>query len=227
MGPVPNIDKDMALDIIQRHNVDFDWWSVKADIDVESPEISGKGDAIIRIKKDSLIWLVGKKLGIEGVRASIYPDQVEVIFRQTQSYAISSFYELQAKLGANVNFYDLQHIIVGNVIVPDTLLSMTQEGFLFTTTAAVDDLVITYVIHAYDGRLASYAIEDKQRRKVRQEFVSYEKLEDGGFYPQKIITTFESNSETYMLSRELKELEINVEKKTPFDIPSYYDRISW
>ena len=73
-GTPPKRSLEDVMTQLRKNNLDFVWYDAKIDLDVESTEFGGSGSAFLRMKKDSAIWVVVKKLGIEGGRMLMRED---------------------------------------------------------------------------------------------------------------------------------------------------------
>ncbi|HRG66543.1 MAG TPA: hypothetical protein PLV12_12080, partial [Saprospiraceae bacterium] len=54
-GPAPQREKAEVLKALNRHNIDFTWFTAKADAHFESSALSGSGALQLRIRKGSLV----------------------------------------------------------------------------------------------------------------------------------------------------------------------------
>ncbi|MBC7486806.1 MAG: DUF4292 domain-containing protein [Cytophagaceae bacterium] len=97
----------------------FNYLVIKSKISFKSQGNSTNLTANIRIKKDSLIWLsITPGMGIEVVRAIITPDSVKVINRLDNKYDAYSISYIKQTLGINLNYYNLQNLLVGDMLLP-------------------------------------------------------------------------------------------------------------
>ena len=68
----------------------------------------------LRIRRDSVIWLSGSLVGIEGVRALLTPDSVLVVMPLQREYFAGGYRFLSQTLGVPVTFLQLQAILLGD-----------------------------------------------------------------------------------------------------------------
>lgn len=216
--------KEELLDALKDHNVDYNWWSGTADVSVKSPSISTTGLAKIRIKKDSLVWIQAKKLGIEGARIRITPEEYAVIFRQDRSYSQDHFLAVSDLIGFPVIYDDVQNMMMGNVLLPEAIDSLNSIGPDYIIKQRIDYFDVTYAINSNDLRLQSIELEDKYRRTIEIKYFDYKKV-GGVELAHRLNITFDDNKEPSYLNLKFKDIELDVAKRTPFSIPSHYDRI--
>ena len=86
--------KEELLQLILAVSVDYQWYSAKAKVYIETPELQGGGRMNIRMIKDSLIWFNFKKMSIEGARGLVTPNEFTLIYRQEKRYEQGKFHEL-------------------------------------------------------------------------------------------------------------------------------------
>lgn len=80
--------------------------------------------AILRLKKDSLLWVsVSPFLGIEMARICLTPDSIKVMNRMERSYFVADIAYLEQMTGAPIGFDMLQSVLCGN-----DFESYTTEG---------------------------------------------------------------------------------------------------
>ena len=99
---------------LQNNSLKYQWFGTKAKIKFEGKKNKATFSALIRMQKDSLIWIKLKKMNVEGARVRITPETIEIINRQESSYLKKPFSFLKNEFGLDISFSDLQNLIVGN-----------------------------------------------------------------------------------------------------------------
>ena len=91
---IPN-EKDISeksttflLKALGQNKVEAEWLTAKAKINYKDDNEKIKFTSYIRMRKDSVIWFVIKKAGVEAIRTQITTDSVYIINRQAKEYAI-------------------------------------------------------------------------------------------------------------------------------------------
>lgn len=108
-----------ALAILDWKPLDFDYLILKSKINVKTKDNNVNATANIRIKRDSIIWIsVTPGMGIEIIRSIITPDSVKIINRLENKYDKYSITYLKETLGIDLNFYNLQNLLVGDLLLP-------------------------------------------------------------------------------------------------------------
>ena len=118
---LPPMSSEALIEASRAQRLDFEWLSAKVKVDFEDKEQSVGATMQIRIRKDSLIWLTVKKLGVEGLRAQIHPKYIETLNHQDKQYQRRSLRFLAEQVDLPLGFAEIQDFFVGNaVLIPST-----------------------------------------------------------------------------------------------------------
>ncbi len=224
---LPEKSKMEIYQVLQDHNIDFEWFSAKADANISSSSLSGSGDLRLRIRKDSLVWMIGKKLSIEGVRAKITPVEFATIYRQDNSYQKEPFHYLSHLAGFEINFSDLQELAIGNIFLPDTsnIDSLDQTMEHYTLYSEIDGFKVKYYVDPFAMQLDRVILKDPKDQQLTITYSDYKNLDVDRELAHRLSLTFESSEESAKCILKFKDVELDVVKRTPFKIPSHYTRI--
>lgn len=215
---------------INQSRVEADWLDAKAKIDFDSDDFSIGATTYIRMKKDSAIWVVGKKFGIEGIRALITKDSVFMINRLENSYIAKDISYLQKQFNLPMELTDLQDILLGNaVLLPDaTVLKSSKDSTHYLLTDLYNNsLTKSYVINGkqfYPEEM--YFKQGSDRRTADLEFGDHRSLSGTEFFSYFRALQFRS-PETGDVSLDIKfsKVELNKPKSLTFEIPSHYTKV--
>jgi len=227
LGPVPDRSDTEVMQALQDHNHDFDWYACKTGISLDMPDQSVSGTAYIRMKKDSIIWSVVKKLKVEAVRMLATENTYAAINRIEGTYQKGSTEDELRKIGLSMDFTDIQQAIFGNIIIPDESQStIAQEGEHYIITAIDGDLQLKYWISGYDLLLDQVQLTDYRGREVSITYDDYREIESGEIVPffRQYNMPYQNQGQSEIIMK-VKDIEINVPKKTSFSIPQRYERI--
>lgn len=219
-----NYSKSMAYKVLQDHNVDFDWWSAKGKVHVESPEESGGGKAYLRIQKDSVIWMAAKKIGIEGMRMLVQPDSFWVKFPIIKEYQRGRVDQFLNAYNLGVDYIDLQHLLAGNIMLPDTLeTNFSQIGKDITMEYRDPYFYYKYKFAPHQKHLEQVLIEDARGRRILIQYDKFKEAKDSDIIvPHKRSLDIEGSANIMF---DFSEIEINVPKKTRFSISNRYTEV--
>ncbi|MBC8156131.1 MAG: DUF4292 domain-containing protein, partial [Bacteroidetes bacterium] len=99
--------------------IDFIYLTAKAKLSFKSKDQDiDNATVFIRVKKDSLIWLSVRKVGLEAVRALISPDSIVILYTLQREYSVYDFPTLSRQFNFEMNFDLLQSLIVGYLPLP-------------------------------------------------------------------------------------------------------------
>lgn len=153
--PIREEGADYLIKKLDEHELVFEWFSAKFSADYENEGQKNSFNGLIRIRKDSMVWLSFSPLfGIEVFRMEITQDSVKFINRMNHTYFIGDYNYVNNFLHSNIDFDILQSFLIGND------LSLYENS---SFRASVDD--------------GEYKLSTAERRKLKK-FVrnSQEKL---------------------------------------------------
>ncbi|HHL52156.1 MAG TPA: DUF4292 domain-containing protein [Flammeovirgaceae bacterium] len=100
--------------------LDFNYLVIKSKIELREPHKTTKVTALVRLKKDSIIWFnLSGALGVQGIRGIITQDSVFIINRVEKSFNAYSFADVSREFNFPIDFALIQSMIVGNMPKPD------------------------------------------------------------------------------------------------------------
>ena len=219
----------MTLGSLERNRIDFQTFSAKLKAHYQGSD--GKDyefNAFIRIRKDSLIWvLVNAGLGIEAFRMQITPDSVKVLDKLKKIVRLRSVSYLQEAIHLPVDFKTLQDLLIGNPIFLDSsniLFYKKEQAGL--SLMSIGNLFKNYLtLNAGNNTLQHSKLDDTDPMRARTCDLTY------GDYTQvddKLFSTYRkiSVAEKYKVDIELiyKQAKFNDPLSINFVIPKNYKR---
>lgn len=226
-GPIPVRSNQQLLNALVKRNIDFEWFHGKMSTRISSPDENISGSMVVRMKKDSIIWVAVKKFGIEAARVLVDQNEYTVLYRLEGYYETNPVSKINEIFSVATNFEDAQQLMFGNVILPDSSqVKVTQDSVYYVMDAKVDDLLMKYYIHAYTLELERMTITDKANRQVTAYFSDYREVAGFGkvAFDRRFNFPYESQGQAN-IELKFSEIEINVPKEIKFSIPSSYERL--
>lgn len=210
------------------HSVPFEWFGSKANIHFETDYESLNAKLYIRMEYGKYIWMVGKKLGIEGVRVLISPEEIIALNRTNKTYFIKSFEEATSAYGIDLDFIQIQELMAGNILNEDhaKIIESKETEDLFSTTLSIGDLLIKYWQELENGILTNSKISDQRNRIILTEYSEYKQANNDQI--TSYIRNYNiPNTDFGNLTLELKfsNIEFDIPQNLPFEIPNHYERI--
>jgi hypothetical protein len=92
----------------------FDWLYLKANVESNVDNDENNFDVKARIKRDSVIYIVVEKLGLDVAKILIKQDSVRMRFDLKRQYFKGDFKYINDLLNADLDFEVLQSVLVGN-----------------------------------------------------------------------------------------------------------------
>lgn len=90
--------------------------SIMAKIKYETPKLKGKLHARIRMKTNEKIWINISYIGISVARIVLMPNKIDMYDRRNKTYFSGDFKYILSMFGVDLNFYNIQSLILGNAI---------------------------------------------------------------------------------------------------------------
>jgi hypothetical protein len=223
-GDPPDRTSIELLSALEDRNIDFDWFVSKAGAKIESPEENAKGTVYLRVKKDSMIWLVFKKYSVEASRMLITQDSFFIIYRLDKKYERGSIEDLEQAFNIDFSFKDAQQLIVGNSFLPDTSqLDITMEPPYYKMDGEDLDFLLTYWINGFDLSLEKLNYRDNRGREVNIKYGDYRIIEGKGRIPylREYDVPADDGQRAYF-KLDFKEIGFEKPERTIFRIPEQY-----
>ena len=218
---------DSLLSALENHNLDFDWFDAKAKIKFESPEESGSATCRIRIKKDSVIWMNFKKLGVEASRVLIRPDSFFIIYRLEKSFERGSISDIRRIYEIPINFDWIQQMVFGNLPIPtaEDESVLLEDSSYYHLRSSLPDYYADYIL-AGDLTVFQVKLEDQQERVVSLDFSDYKYIQDSlkFAYLRQYQIPLENGAD--IIARfDFSNVVLNVPKAIKFKIPDSYKEL--
>jgi hypothetical protein len=187
-----------------------------------------KVNATLRMQQDSAVWVAVRKLGFEVARALVTPDSVFLIDRFNNEFHTYSLAQMSGQYHLPPDLRLLQHLILGNPVFLAKRPELIQnEGAALTLQEANAIGTLQYSLQTDDFR--PRRIEFRSNQGPQEMFMT---LDDYNATPDKqkfsylrLLTL--NGQDTGKINVELKfsEVELNVPKSLPFEIPIRYLRV--
>ncbi len=225
----PAVDKYSSeiYDSLSNHHLDFDWFVAEGKGKYQMNDKSISTKTYLRLKKDSIIWIVIKKFSAESNRILLTPDSFFILYRLEQKFERGSLSNLLATNQIDFSFSELQDFLAGNVpLVDSSAYKNTIENNFNTITFPYRELMAKLYLNPSDLTIHHGFVQDDKMQTIRLIMDDYRLRPDGHKIPyfREYLFDFENGDEA-KAQFEFSEIDINVPKKTRFTIPDYYDEI--
>ena len=206
----------------------YDWFTAKAKANIDAGSMKLSGDVIIRMKKDSLIWMVVRKLGFEVARVKIEPGSVLAVVRLNSSYIEEDFDTFADQYNIPLDFYQLQKLILADPILQenrDVAIKYLSDKITINTLDQEQEFQ-SYQLDKENFRVQKFHIADSVRQQyVNAHYSDYEiNVLDTSQALQRDYSFSDSNAE-YRLTLVLSQIEWNQPKSVKIEVPSHYTKM--
>ena len=215
-----------SLDIQQ---LEFDYLSIKSKIELHEPHKTTKVTALVRIKKDSIIWFnLSGALGVQGMRGIATQDSVFIINRVAKEYSVYSFSDVSQEFNFPIDYALLQSMIIGNMPKPDEPdQSVQHEGNKYIVKQSINDILIDNYIDDSNMKLVEVEVtERKTDNSLKLLYKDFREINNQAFPFSVFISLLHHNEfgqlETQMIIDHSRVESPDKELKFPFNIPNKY-----
>jgi len=206
---------------------DFKTLSIRANAKYEDEKQSHSLNADIRIKKDEIIWINIKFLGIPMAKAMITPTRVSYYEKINNTYFEGDFSMLSNWLGTDLDFNKVQNLFLGKAIddlTKDKWVSEVVEKMFKLSLPNDSDITKEFYFEGGNYLLEKETIaQASQNRNLEIRYPSY-KEEKGMFLPNEINIKAEQKDKI-KIDIEYKSTTFNENLSYPYSIPSGYTAV--
>jgi hypothetical protein len=211
--------------------LDFDYLTIKSKIELKEQHKTTNVTALIRLKKDSVIWFnLSGALGVQGMRGIVTQDSVFIINRVAKEYSIYNFNDVAKEFNFPIDFSLLQSMIIGNMPKPnepDQLIKHENEQYIIRQN--INDILIDNFIDESNMKVVEVQVTEKETdNSLKLLYKDFRDLNDQAFAFSAFVSLIHHNEfgqlETQMVIEHAKVEAPEKELKFPFNIPSKYVR---
>ena len=189
-----------------------------------SPSVS------LRLQKDEKIWMSVKVLGITMAKALITPTEVSFYEKLNRRYYQGDFKAISNFLGADVNFEQLQNLIIGQSIFDNNSNKFTAEiksDQIFIRPKQAKKVSVLMGLYANNLKASLLNVDDSEKEQsLNVKYKTYQEV-DGQNFPLEIQVNSQQKSKFKKVDVTFKSVTLNQNLSFPFSIPSGYKRINF
>ncbi len=222
-----------AKKVIKAHyKASFDHNTVQAKIKARYSDANTSQSINIklRIKKDEVIWMSGTFMGIPVAKVKITPNSVQYYEKIKNTYFDGDFSLVNKTLGMNLDFYQLQNILLGEAVfnLKEKKYSSQLDGqaHLLTPKKQLQLFDIFYWVNPLHYKLEKQRIENIDKGQYLT--ISYPEYQEvtHSFYPKKLNIKAVQKNKTTKIEMEFRSVSFDKDLKFPFEIPKGYKKIN-
>lgn len=219
------------LEELNQNRKTAEWLSTKALIQYKDDNQRIKITSNIRIRKDSVIWLNVKKLGIEAARIQITPDSIIILDRLNKTYLAKDFdyvgqqFSFPQAIADKLDFRALQDLFLGNpILIPVQKFESSISDGYYQLEGQYEHIDAQYLIEGQDYELASsYFVDHEDGKSIYFQFSDYRAIDNQREFSYfRNIDLTSPQTGLVEMALQLSKVEFDVPKTIRFEIPSRY-----
>lgn len=220
------IDKNstIALEKINKRSIDFKTLSIKTNVKFEDETQSQRVNVDLKIKKNEIIWVNVKLLGIPLARAYITPDKVQFYEKLNNTYFEGDYSVISNLLGTELNFDKIQNMILGFPLekLESNKMKFNIEDPLFVFTANENNISKTFGFNNQNYLLKKqYLVHDLKKAGINIDYESHQIIDTFSF-PEMIKILAMRSKGNANFEIKYNSITINEELNYIYSVPNGY-----
>lgn len=180
-----------------------------------------------RFKKDEIIWMSAKFAGlIQVAKMMVTPKKVQFYERIDQSYFDGDFELISSFLGIELNYEQLQNLLLGQSIksinIEQSILE-SIEGYFQINSTYEKGLIQTILLDEKTFKIKQQTLK-MEDNEVKIIYNSYQIIDNMSF-PEEMIILADNNKDQVSIMLDFKNINLNDDLNYPFRIPSDFKPI--
>ncbi|WP_400193352.1 DUF4292 domain-containing protein [Hymenobacter sp. B81] len=215
---------------VMARNLDFTYLSAKGKAQIDANGEKYSANVNLRMRKDSVIWLSASLLGIEGVRAIITPDSVQVINKLEKTFYAGNFTYLSRQFNVPVTFAQVQALLLGDYLpaLNGATPRVENDGPVQKVNYQQASVLVEQLIDLSRSRVQKLSVQDVQTsNSVKVTYADFQPLEGNGqlFAHGTLIEAQQPGRPAALISISYRSVELDKSKLDfPFSVPAAYGR---
>lgn len=216
--------------VLAIEEIDFEYFHGKARMVLKDGNKEREVKAVIRVRKDSVIWMNFTVIGVQGGRVLINQDSITVISNVDKEYYVFDYKELSRRFNFEVNYKVIQSAFLGNLLMvrkEDDEIDQKSLTFLLKQSSGTVD-VLNY-ISATSMKIQKVELrENDSHNSLTINYGNFQPV-SGKTFPYNATISLLYKTSAGLLNTsvifEYNKAEVgDKELKFPFNIPKKYDR---
>jgi hypothetical protein len=210
--------------------IDFEYLQGKARLSLSHNNKMREVKATVRIRKDSVIWMVFSVVGVQGGKALIDKDSITIVNSVDKEYYVFEYEELSRRYNFPINYSVIQSAMIGNLILPQSEKDdVKEDNSHHKLLQHLGSILVTNSINAASHKIENVEMTEEGSSNVFQLlYNNFQPLEDKYFpYNGTINLAYKTPAGALntTIIFEYSKVEVgDKELKFPFNIPKKYDR---
>ncbi|MCC3159955.1 DUF4292 domain-containing protein [Hymenobacter sp. 15J16-1T3B] len=215
---------------VRARNLDFRYLAAKGKAQIDANGEKYSANLAVRMRKDSVIWVSASLLGIEGIRARITPDSVQVINKLEKTYYAGNFDYLRRQFNVPITFVQLQSMLIGDYVpaMADSALSVMADGPIQRVQYQQTGILVEQLIELSRARLQKLNVSDpKSQSTLTVTYADFQPIQPGEqqFAHGILVQAQQPGRQPATVTINYRNVDLDKEQLSfPFSVPAEYGR---
>ncbi|GAA4382475.1 DUF4292 domain-containing protein [Hymenobacter koreensis] len=225
------VSSEPVAPAVKARNLDFTYMAAKGKAQIDANGEKYSANVNLRMRKDSVIWLSASLLGVEGVRALITPDSVQVINKLEKTYYAGNFDYLSRQFNVPVTFAQIQALLLGDYLAAtsaNTDLRVATEGTVQKVNYQQASVLVEQLIDLTNSRVQKLVVQDNQTsNSVTVTYADFKPVEAGAqqVAHATLVQAQQPGRPAAVVAVTYRSIELDQNKLDfPFSVPAAYGR---
>lgn len=210
--------------------IDFEYFQGKARMVLRDANKEREVKANIRVRKDSVIWMVFSVVGLQGGRALINKDSITIISNVDKEYYVFEYSELSKRYNFRIDYDVIQAAMLGNLLLqrkPED--DVVQESSMYILKQRAGTVQVDNYVNAASMKIEKVEFrENNSNNNLVINYSNFQPVGDKVFPYNGTINLFYKTLSGVLNTTvifEYNKAEVgDKELKFPFNIPRKYVR---
>lgn len=232
------------MKLLKENQFDFKWLSAKFSADMVLDGNNESFNGLMRVRKDSVIWMIISKMGFEGARIMITKDSVKFLDKVNKKYFTGTHDTISKMLHTDLDFEIMQSMLVGNSVEfyeedeklkagkdkdsSQYILSTVRKRKLKRILKGHDvpkDLVQSIWMENKLWKITRIFMTDHNTNRTFDAFYNDFQKTDSALFPFHVKFDIKAEREV-MVEFDYSKVTLNKPQEFPFTVPESYERIT-
>lgn len=208
--------------------IDFEYLQARGKMTLKDGEKERDVKAVIRVRKDSVIWMNFTVIGVQGGRALVNQDSITIISNVDKEYYVFDYNELSKRYNFEINYHVIQSALLGNLLLPRKEEDeVEQSGLTFLLKQTSGPVEVLNYISATSLKIQKVEFKENDTHNTMSiNYANFQQVANRQF-PHNGTISLLYKSPTGLLNTsivfEFVKVELgDKELKFPFNIPKRY-----
>jgi hypothetical protein len=222
-----------SLPTLKAVNTTFTFLNAKGKAQINMKGNKQGANLALRMRRDSIIWISGSLVGVEGVRAILTRDSVHVLNRIDHTYFSGGYDYLSKLLNVPVSFAQMQALLLGDYLpapagTKPTLA--TEEAGRQRVSYPLAGVITERLLQVPSGRVQQLKMsDDATKRNLTVDYTDFQPLEEQPTVPFAHATFIQAQQAAAgVVTAAINYTKVNAGRERltfPFSVPKGYKRL--